>query len=110
MNSIIKILLILIMLKLFSSCSRTVNLNLSKSEIKNLDTIYYKKTNHKVFDAEWLFLDKNICQYSTTLIRKKTYTGTWSKVGDSLKVNFFYEGKNKLADRMIAIETLEIKR
>ena len=84
-----------------------LNLNLSKSEIKNLDTIYYKKQNHKVYDTEWLFLEKNICQFSTTLLRKKTYTGTWKKNGDSIKVSFFYQRKNAPSDKMIAIKDLE---
>lgn len=84
-----------------------LNLNLSKSEIKTLDTIYYKKQNHKLYDSEWLFLEKNICQFSTTLLRKKTYTGTWTKKGDSLKVSFFYQGKNAPSDRMVAIEDLK---
>ncbi|SNZ01358.1 hypothetical protein SAMN06265377_3196 [Flagellimonas pacifica] len=84
-----------------------LNLNLSKSEIRTLDTIYYKKQNHKVYDSEWLFLEKNICQFSTTLLRKKTYTGTWTKKGDSLKVSFFYQGENAPADGMFAIEDLK---
>ena len=96
-NVKIKIFLILILLGGFSSCSKMLNINLSKSEIKALDTIYYKKQNHKFFDTEWLFLDKNICQYSHTFIRKKTYTGTWTTIGDSLKVSYFYKNKKRCA-------------
>lgn len=110
MNPIIKILLILIVLTALSSCSRTSNLNLSKSEIKTLDTIYYGSNNYKFFHDEWLFFDKNICQFSTTFLRKKTYTGTWRKEGDSLKVSFFYQGKNAPVDRMVAVEDLELKQ
>ncbi len=94
----------------FSSCSKMLNLNLSKSEIKSLDTIYYQKKNFKVFDTEWVFLDKNICLYKTTLLRKKTYIGTWTKIGDSIKMNFFYERRNAPADRMVAIDNLEFKQ
>jgi hypothetical protein len=65
MVKIFRILLISIVLFAFNSCSRTLNLNLSKQEIKSLDTVYYLKENHKFFDTEWLFLEKNICQYST---------------------------------------------
>ena len=86
------------------SCSRTININLSKSEIKSLDTIYHQKSNGKFFDTEWAFLDKNICQFSTTFVRKKTYTGTWTRENDSLRVSFFYSGKNAPIDRRIAIK------
>ena len=106
MNSSNKILII-ILLVIFCSCSRVLNINLSKSEIKSLDTIYYLKKNHKFFDTEWVFLEKNICQMSTIQFRKKTYTGTWSKEGDSIKISFFYNKKNAPTNSMIAIKDLK---
>lgn len=88
------------------SCSRTVNINLSKAEAASLDTVYYLYKNHKFFDESWVFMEKNICRITTYFIRKKTYTGTWTIVGDSVMVSFYYHRKNAPVDRSFAVKNL----
>ncbi len=97
----------LIIVLLLTSCARTLNLQLSKKEISELPIVYTKFNNHKFFDTEWVFYEKNICQYSTTLMRKKTYTGTWQIVGDSVQIHFFYKGKRSPTDSSIALKELK---
>lgn len=90
------------------------NLKLSKSQIKELSVVYYKKENFKSFDVEWVFYEKNICQFSTSFIRKKTYIGTWSVKEDSLVADFFYKNKNAPQRKVMHIKSVkkgnEIKR
>lgn len=89
------------------SCSKVIGINLSKHEVKLLDTIYYKKKSFKVYDTEWFFLEKNICQFSTSLIRKKTYTGTWSIKGDSIIADFFYQNKKLPKRKSLHIDSVK---
>ena len=84
----------IIVLTLFVlSCSHTRLINLSKGKISELDTIYIFKQNHKFFDTEWVFYEKQICQFKEHFIRKKIYTGTWTERNDTIFVNFFYNKK-----------------
>jgi hypothetical protein len=79
---------------LLFGCSNTKNLRVSIKEINNLCVIYSFKKNHYLFDEEWKFYEKNICQYSLTFIRKETHTGTWSQKNDTIVVSFFQNEKN----------------
>lgn len=90
-----KNILFLSLIFVFISCSYTRNINLSKKEIQKLEVIYREKKNHYVYDTEWVFYEKNICQLSTFLIRKKTYTGTWIQKNDTIIASFFYK-KNEI--------------
>lgn len=109
MKSYLKIFIVgLIGILTLSNCSKTIGINLSKTEIKALDTIFLKQTNYAFFDTKWIFYEKNICQFSTNVIRKKTYTGTWSIKGDSIFATFFYRSKN--APKRQSIHINEVKK
>lgn len=107
MKHIFKILLISFVATLiFNNCAKIKGINLSKSEVKSLDTLFSVRIGHKFFIDEWVFYEKNICQFSTTLIRKKTYTGTWSIKGDSIYPSFFYR-KEVIAEKSIPLNSLK---
>ncbi len=107
MKTILKIFGIsLILILAFNNCARTKGINLSKSEIKSLDTIFSKTIGYKIYVDKWIFYEKNICQFSTTLIRKKTYTGTWSIKGDSIYPSFFYSNEI-VADKAISLNSVK---
>lgn len=91
--NIISISIIIILALLVQSCSHTRYINLTKRKISDLDTIYIFKQNHKLFDYEWIFYEKQICQFKQQFIRKKIYTGTWIERNDTIFVNFFYNKK-----------------
>lgn len=91
-----------ILLTFTTSCNHTRLINISKKEISELDTVYYQKFVQKLWDTEWIFYDKQICQMRTELIGKKTYTGTWKEAQDTLTVNFFY-GKKVANERKFYI-------
>lgn len=76
-----------------ASCTHTRLLNLSKNEISKLDTVYYEVFNHKFFDTEWIFYEKQICQLKTKMVSTKVYTGTWIELNDTIYANFFYGKK-----------------
>lgn len=107
MKKIFKIFIIsIITVFIFNNCVRIKGINLSKSEIKSLDTVFSKRIGYKIYTDEWIFYEKNICQFSTTLIRKKTYTGTWSIKGDSIYPSFFYN-KKVIADKAISLNSVK---
>jgi len=83
---------ILIMPYLFS-CTHTRLLNLSKKEISELDTVYNQVLSGKLFDTEWVFYEKQICQMKIKFVSTKVYTGTWAEKNDTIHVNFFYGDK-----------------
>ena len=101
-----RLIIVVFLVAVFGSCSRTLNINLSKAEAASLDTVYYLYKSHKFFDESWVFLEKNICRATTSFVRKKTYTGTWTTDGDSVRVSFFYSRKNAPVDRAFAIKEL----
>lgn len=81
---------------LIPSCTYTRLMGLSKKEIARLDTIYHQEFNNKFYITEWVFYEKQICQFKTQFVRTHVYTGTWAEKGDTLYANFFY--KRKIAE------------
>lgn len=90
-----------------SSCSKFIGINLTRSKIKDLDTIYYQYQAHKYWDTELVFLEKNICLYSFQVVRKKTYIGTWRPKEDSLEVSFLYKRRMAPVDKTFSIKELK---
>ncbi|MFK7750801.1 MAG: hypothetical protein AB8B65_20580 [Kordia sp.] len=97
------------LLLILSSCARTINLKVSSSELKFLDTIYYQNKNMKMVSVEWVFYEKNICSYSVSMFRKKTHIGTWTLQNDSIMVSFIPTKADTPKDTKIAIKDCEQK-
>jgi hypothetical protein len=94
--------LIIFMMTLSFSCTHTRLLNISKSEISQLDTIYSQTFRHKFWDTEWILYEKQICHMKMKFVGTKIITGTWVEKNDTIFAYFFY-GHRIASERKLLI-------
>ena len=73
------------------ACSGRINL--SRKEISGLHVVYRQIFNHKFFESEWIFYEKQLCQMKTKFISTKSFTGTWTEKNDTITAWFFNNKK-----------------
>lgn len=84
-----RVVTLIFLLIFISSCSKTRSIGLSNKEVKSLKVTYSQEFRHKFWDTKWIFYEKNVCQFTSKFISKKTFTGTWSKKNDTITAYFF---------------------